>query len=482
MYNRAAQALVTLALEPEWEAHFEPNSYGFRPGRSCHDAISAIFNSLSRKAKYVLDADIAKCFDRINHSALLEKLHTFPKLRQVIKAWLKAGVVDNGELFPTEEGTPQGGVCSPLLMNVGLHGLETAIEEAYPQHYKAKNWRPTVVRYADDLVVLHPELTVIEQIKQQVSQWLTQMGLEFKASKTRIAHTLYSQLEPTTQKVEEAGFDFLGFNIRQYPQGKTHSARAVNRWGASQDLGFKLLIRPSKKAIARHLAAVKGIIRRHKTARQAALIAGLKRVLQGWTRYYSTVASSRIFSKLEHLMFLRLASWAKRRHSNKSWQWISHKYWRLETGHWEFTDREKASLYRYYQTPIRRHIKVQESKSVYDGDWLYWATRMGRHPEVTNRVAMLLKRQKGRCQWCGLYFKNGDLKEVDHNQPLKVSNDKKWSNWQLLHGHCHDQKTARDGSLLNRGTRNKSRRIEEPDDANVSRPVLKTSRGGDALA
>lgn len=132
MVNRAQQAKVKLALEPEWEAKFEPNSYGFRPGRSCHDAVEAIYNAINQLPKYVLDADICKCFDRIDHEALLNKLETFPKLRRVIRTWLKAGVVDQGQLYPTNEGAPQGGTISPLLMNVALHGLETKIKAAFP--------------------------------------------------------------------------------------------------------------------------------------------------------------------------------------------------------------------------------------------------------------------------------------------------------------------------------------------------------------
>lgn len=153
MHDRAAQALTKLALEPEWEAKFEAGSYGFRPGRSCHDAVAAIFSSISHQAKYVLDADIAKCFDRIEHQALLNKLATFPKLRRAIRAWLKAGVMDGGELFPTEEGTPQGGVVSPILANIALHGLEEAITAAFPQHQKGEvvTQRPAVIRYADDV-------------------------------------------------------------------------------------------------------------------------------------------------------------------------------------------------------------------------------------------------------------------------------------------------------------------------------------------
>jgi len=133
MEDRALQTLVKLALEPEWEAHLEPNSYGFRPGRSCHDAIDAIYISITQQPKYVLDADIAKCFDRIDHQQLLEKLQTAPTIRRMIKAWLQAGVMDGKDLFPTMTGTPQGGPLSPLLANIALHGLETAIKEAFPR-------------------------------------------------------------------------------------------------------------------------------------------------------------------------------------------------------------------------------------------------------------------------------------------------------------------------------------------------------------
>ncbi|WP_369333956.1 reverse transcriptase/maturase family protein [Brasilonema bromeliae] len=148
VHDRCLQALVKLALEPEWEARFEPNSYGFRPGRSCHDAIEAIYLSISRKPKYVLDADIAKCFDRIDHKGLLKKLGTTPTIRRVIKGWLKAGVFEQGKgLFPTNEGTPQGGVISPLLANIALHGLEEQVKELV----KNPRLEPRLIRYADDV-------------------------------------------------------------------------------------------------------------------------------------------------------------------------------------------------------------------------------------------------------------------------------------------------------------------------------------------
>lgn len=128
MEERAKQTLAKLALEPQWESYFEGNSYGFRPAMSCHDAIEAIFDSIKHKPKYVLDADIAKCFDKIDHNKLLAKLETYPTLKRQVKAWLKSGVIDKS-WSATEEGTPQGGVVSPLLANIALHGMELEIKK-----------------------------------------------------------------------------------------------------------------------------------------------------------------------------------------------------------------------------------------------------------------------------------------------------------------------------------------------------------------
>jgi RNA-directed DNA polymerase len=213
MYERALQALVKLALEPEWEARFEPNSYGFRPGRSTHDAIEAIFTAIKQKSKFVLDADIAKCFDKINHEKLLAKLQTYPKLRRQIKAWLKSGVMDGKTLFPTNEGTPQGGVISPLLSNIALHGMEERVKQ-YAETLKGgkrdNRKALSLIRYADDFVILHERLEVILDCQKIINDWLAEIGLELKPSKTKISHTL--------NNVEgNVGFDFLGFTIRQYP-------------------------------------------------------------------------------------------------------------------------------------------------------------------------------------------------------------------------------------------------------------------------
>lgn len=166
MRNRAEQALLKLVIEPEWEAKFEANSYGFRPGRSTWDAIEAIFKMICSKPKYVLDADIAKCFDGINHEVLLDKLQTLPSIRRAVKAFLKAGFMDGGKLFPTTEGAAQGSIISPLLANIALHGFETFIRDSFPDFYKGnQKWKPYIARYADDFVILHPELSVIKRTK-----------------------------------------------------------------------------------------------------------------------------------------------------------------------------------------------------------------------------------------------------------------------------------------------------------------------------
>jgi RNA-directed DNA polymerase len=235
MYDRALQTLVKLALEPEWEARFDPNSYGFRPGRSCHDAIEAIFTAISHKAKYVLDADIAACFDRINQDALVKKVNSSPTINRQLKAWLKAGMVDDGQWFPTEKGTMQGGSISPLLANIALHGLETAIVKQFPRSGSRGFNSPQVIRFADDFAILHADREVVQQCQSVAAEWLKGIGLELKPSKTRITHTL-------TVTEGKPGFDFLGFNIRQYPAGKTKSGKDCQ--GRLQ--GFKRTSNPAK--------------------------------------------------------------------------------------------------------------------------------------------------------------------------------------------------------------------------------------------
>jgi RNA-directed DNA polymerase len=471
MKERALQRLVQSVLEPEWEARFEPNSYGFRPGRSYHDAIEAIFKIICYQPKYVLDADIEKCFDRIGHQELLQKVNTIPLIRRQIKGWLKAGVVDRGQWFPTESGTIQGSPLSPLLANIAMHGIEEAIAERYRYSSRRRFNPPKVVRYADDLVALHEDLEVIQQVQELIETKLKPMGLRLKPEKTRITHTLKSINGPP-------GFDFLGFNIRQYKVGKTHSGK--NQQGRS--LGYKTIIKPAKSSIQRQVKKLQKEITDRRYAEQSVLIKALIPVIVGWTRYFSTVVSSEVFASLDHILVSMLLAWAIRRHPRKSKDWIIRKYWNQTPGkRWSFeTPGGKYQLPRHTETPIRRHVKVAGDRSLYDGNWVYWCTRLGHHPDVPVRVSKLLRKQRGTCWECGLFFRDGDLMEMDHIIPLALGGRDAFYNLQLLHRHCHDQKTARDQPAA--GTNDNRQMIEEPDESKGSRPVLKPSGGGDPVA
>ncbi|MBE9170372.1 HNH endonuclease [Pleurocapsales cyanobacterium LEGE 06147] len=440
--------------------------------RAAQDAIGAIFASIRAKAKYVLDADIAKCFDRINHNVLLKKLNTFPTLRRLVKRWLKAGVMDGKEMFPTHEGTPQGGVISPLLANIALHGLEHRLNqfmESLPGGKRANVASLTTVRYADDFVVLHPELDVINRIKQVVTEWLEEIGLEMSDKKTKVIHTLVEHNE------QNPGFNFLGFNVRQYPKGKTKSAVSTK----GTPVGFITLIKPSAEKIKLHNRELGKLVSMLKAAKQEELIAKLNPVIKGWSNYYSSVVSKEVFHDCDNNLFSQLRAWCKRRHPNKTSSWLTNKYWSVtDKSNWAFATKIGEKSYylgKHDKTPITRHIKVKGNASPYNGDWAYWSTRRGNHPETPTRVAGLLKGQKGKCTHCGLYIKSDDLVEVDHIIPRSQGGKDEYKNWQLLHRHCHDEKTAEDnksyvGSFYERG-----QNTEEPCEVKVSRTVLKTS-------
>lgn len=438
IYDRALQCLVKQAIEPEWEAKFEDNSYGFRPARSCHDAIEAIFSAIRYKPKYVLDADIAKCFDKINHVKLLEKLNTYPELRNQIKLWLKSGVINDSVFQNTIEGTPQGGVISPLLANIALHGMELEIKK-YARTLKGSKRDNqdalSLIRYADDFVILHEKLEVIEDCQKIIEEWLMDIGLELKPSKTHISHTL-------KEINGNLGFDFLGFNIRQYPIGSCQTGK--NTKGIN--LGFKTIIKPSKEKVKIHLKKIGDVIRSHKAAPQEALISKLNPIIRGWSNYYSTVCSKEIFSYCDHITYQLLKRWTERRHPSKSKSWVKEKYFKtIGNRNWVFTNSEgKIKLIRHSDTPIKRHIKVKGNKSIFDGDTKYWSTRMGRNPLLSFRKASLLKKQKGKCKLCNALFKEGDLLEIDHIIPTANGGKDTYDNLQLLHRHCHDKKTEQD--------------------------------------
>jgi RNA-directed DNA polymerase len=448
--DRAMQALVKSALEPYWEAQFEGTSYGFRPGRSAHDAISRIYTCINKGSKYILDADIAKCFDQINHDYLMSKLECPTDIRFLIKHWLKAGVMDNGVFESTETGTPQGGVISPLLANIALDGMIQEVSECFPNSLTRngeliQRYRPRIIRYADDFVVLHKELEVILQCKVLISQWLEKAGLELKPEKTRICH---SRKEIIIEGETIApGFDFLGFNIRSYPVGKHHSGKMGTK--DNQIIGYKTYIKPSKKSIKAHHAAIKAIIKSDKTAPQAGLIGHLNPVIKGWCNYFRTVSSKETFSSEDHQLWLLLRAWTVSRTGKANHKKLSKYFSQGKHGKWTFQTRKENGIVLAYHadTEIKRHTLVKPEASPYDGNWTYWSKRRGEYPETPTRVAILMKKQKGYCNHCHQSFTPDDIVEVDHIIPKSKGGKDEYKNLQLLHRHCHDNKTRYDGSL-----------------------------------
>ncbi len=438
--DRAKQALVKLVLEPYWEAQFEGTSYGFRPARSAHDAITRIYSTINKAPRWVLDADISKCFDEINHEHLLSKIDSPTSIRREIKQWLNAGVMDKGIFEKMDAGTPQGGVISPLLANIALDGMIRDINAKFPSKQGKNALRtPVIIRYADDFVVLHKDLEVIQQCKIAIQEWLKPVGLELKPEKTRICHTLEG---------DNAGFDFLGFNIRSYPSGKHHSGKTGGK--NSRLLGFKTLIKPSKKAIKAHHEAIKQVIKTHKTAPQESVIKHLNPIIRGWCNYYSGVASKETFSSEDYLLWLQLRAWTVSRTGKANYKKLSNYFSHGKYGAWTFQTKEGFTLNYHAETAIKRHTLIKPDKSPYDGEWVYWSTRKGKSLEIPTRVAKLLKTQKGKCSYCGQYFSIENQMEVDHIVPKSQGGKDIYKNFQLLHRHCHDYKTALDGSLSNR--------------------------------
>jgi RNA-directed DNA polymerase len=381
--DRALQARALSALEPEWEARFEPKSYGFRPGRGCHDAIEAIFTAVGGKnphRRWILDADLAAAFDRIDHDHLLRQIGTFPA-REQVRQWLKAGVVEREQLTPTEEGTPQGGVISPTLLNVALHGLEEAAGVRYfPDWMRHAGGSvpgtPVVIRYADDLVALCVSEDQARQVKQQLAQWLAPRGLAFNEDKTRVVRL-------------EDGFDFLGFNVRRYRNGK-------------------LLTKPSKAAVQRIRSRLAAEVKALHGANAQAVINKLNPVIRGWAAYYRTGVSKEIFSSLDHYAWRLTYRWGLRAHPNKSKRWVVARYFgafhHSRRDRWVFGDRDTGRyLVKFSWTKIVRHRLVQGRASPDDPALSsYWAERRRRRkPPLGPFVLRLLHAQRGLCPGCG---------------------------------------------------------------------------------
>lgn len=401
LVDRVQQARVANALEPEWEARFEPRSYGFRPGRGCHDAIEAIYWTLKgrrSKRQWVLDADLSAAFDRIDHDRLLDHLGTFPA-RGMVAGWLRAGVLDRGRFAPTEQGTPQGGVISPMLLNIALHGMEQAAGVRYlrcdPHGVETKADAPVLVRYADDFVVMCHTQAQAEQAWHRLEQWLAPRGLSFNVDKTRIVHV-------------EQGFDFLGFSVRRYRGGK-------------------LLIKPSTAAVKRIRERLATEVRSLRGSSAEAVIRRLNPIIRGWAAYYRSVVSKEVFSAVDHHMWGHLYRWALRTHPNKSRHWVVDRYFgkfnSARNDRWVFGDHDSGRYVRQFAwTRIVRHTVVMGMASPDDPALdRYWAQRRRKtHSLLGGSTASLLMRQLGRCTACEAF-----LLDAEHGP----QSPQEWEQW-----------------------------------------------------
>lgn len=450
LQDRAIQALFKSALEPEWEAKFEPNSYGFRPGRCTHDALRQIYACIKQQPKYVLDADISKCFDRIDHKKLLIKMGIKGNFATQIKSWLEAGVIDQDQHQETRFGTPQGGVISPLLANIALHGMENMLKDLMDtipirngkdtrlMVSKDKRQSLSFIRYADDFVVMHFNRDVLLICQEAIKNWLSDIGLELSPEKTKITHTyILSDQDKQLFNLRtdcKPGFDFLGFTIRQF-KSKYNCGRLKN--------SIKTFIIPSHETCKTYQTKLGLIINKSKVLSQELLIKRLNPVISGWARYFgrSDASTTKILSKMDYLLYLKLRKWSKRK--TKSAKKGAHKYWRkVGNRNWTFGTYDGVNLVMNvdYEESIKFYVKVKGSNSPFDGKDIYWASRLGYSLAMSQSQAFLLKKQKGRCNLCGMLFKNEDMLETDHIIPISQGGGRGYQNIQLLHRHCHDQK------------------------------------------
>lgn len=465
MTDRAMQALYLLAIAPIAELTGDRNSYGFRTGRSTADAIEACFTVLGKRQspQWILEGDIKACFDRIDHTWLLAHI---PLERTILQMWLKAGFMEHGVFHRTAEGTPQGGIISPVLANLALDGLEAQLREHFPQRKYLPGqgvrspFQVNLVRYADDFIITGRSRELLEEkVRPLVEAFLRQRGLELSSEKTIITHI-------------DDGFDFLGQNVRKY--------------------NGKLLITPSKDSVQRLLKTVREIITRMATAPADQLIARLNPVIRGWAVYHRHVVSKRIFRSVDHRIHQALWRWACRRHKRKGRRWVKRKYFPAKgASDWVFTGtyreqdgtRQELYLYKASYLSIRRHVKVRGDANPYDPAWdAYFARRRRATMEdqlVGRRhVLALWKRQQGLCPVCAQAIDSVTGWHSHHviwrSQGGHDGADNRW----LLHPTCHQQLHHPTGSAVasRRATRRTGRL--EPDVSKGASPVLRGDSHG----
>lgn len=467
MTDRCLQAIVKNALEPTWEARFEPVSYGFRPGRSTHDARQRIFQNIcgeKNRKWWVLDADISGCFDNIAHEPLLKIIGNFPAAH-LIKEWLKAGYVHKGVFYNTKEGTPQGGIISPLLANIALHGLEKELGIKYKwSNDKRKrdgggwyNVTPrTYVRFADDFVILTESEEDATNAKEITEKWLSEKGLKLSKEKTKISHLA-------------TGFDFLGWTFRKY---KTTSRKT----------GLITLIKPSQKSVKKVKKRIKEEFQKLKGVTHKEVICKLNPIIRGWSNYHNGAVSKEIFSHLDSYVYWKLQRWGRRKHSNKSHEWVNGKYFGKfcpgRDDNWVFGE-EGHYINKFAWTKIERHTLVTFDKSPDDpGLTEYWKEREIKQKEKTAKSRLssgrdkIANRQGYKCPFCQQNLGNYDNVHLHHIIPKNLGGLDKYDNLIYLHNDCHHsihalgatnpdiQQILRNGMEKPSKTRNKNQKVQ----------------------
>jgi len=421
--DRCLQARVRNALEPYWESQFEGTSYGFRPGRGCHDAIARIFTlaTPNRRRKWVVDADIKGAFDNIGHDFLLAAIGECPG-RELVKQWLKAGVMEDGVFHATEWGTPQGGVISPLLLNIALHGMEQALGVRHTT--KGCAGPRMVVRYADDFVVFCRTQEDAQLVKDQIlPAWLAVRGLNLSEEKTRIVHLT-------------EGFDFLGFTVKHYKS-------------ARKKAGYKLLITPSRKSVAGKREELREVWRQLRGQNVATALWKLNPIVRGWANYFRIGVSSKVFTRMDAFMYHRQLRYVKRAHHGKSRAWRQARYWgrlnEARNDYWVFGDKHTGKfMVKFSWTTIRRHVLVKGTASPDDPSLrdYWWERRRVNIRKLTHEEVEMALDQDWVCPVCGENLFNGEELHRHHRTPRHEGGQDTRANRELVHLYCHHQRHA----------------------------------------
>ena len=419
MKDRAMQALHLLTLDPIVETLADPNSYGFRVERSTADAIGQCFIILKNPSspQWVLEGDIKACFDELSQEWLEANI---PMNKAILHKWLTAGYMEDNRLYPTEKGTPQGGIASPALANFALDGLEKRLRDKFGTSSRARRkTKINLVRYADDFIITGISKELLEnEVKPVVEQFLAERGLELSPQKTVITHI-------------DEGFDFLGQNIRKY--------------------NGKLIIKPSAKNVKAFLSKVRHIINSNKQATAGNLIRQLNPLIRGWSNYHRHVCSSQTYSKVDHAIFEALWKWTRRRHNNKSRRWVKQKYFPDIGGRqWVFsgqvTDaqgkKHRICLLKARRTPIKRHIKIRAKANPYDPIWeTYFEKRLAHKMSDTlkgkKQLWQLWQRQNGQCPVCRQAISEQTGWHQHHLVWRVNGGSDTLNNRVLLHPNCH---------------------------------------------